>query len=373
MLRIFKVTSIIVLSILVTLAGTTFLYMHQDKFGKPPTGARLDRISKSPNFEAGTFRNQLHTPDLSEGHSMFSVLYNQFFKRHPNKKPPRELPSEKVDLRTLDPNEPVLVWFGHSSFFMQLDGMRILVDPVFSGNASPIPGTVKAYPGTDRYSVADLPEIDVLLISHDHYDHLDHSTIAALQEKTQIVLCGLGVGAHFERWGYRSNQIREQDWNEQLKINSNITIHTLPARHFSGRGLKAKNTLWASYLIESSSLKIYVGGDSGYGPHFANIGEQFGPIDLAFLDNGQYNDAWREIHMFPEDVIRATQELKAKHLFPVHSSKFTLAMHPWDEPLIRISALARTHNISLMTPIIGQKVSLIDSTQTFFDWWEDLQ
>lgn len=373
MLRFLKVTGIVVISIMVALVGTTFLYMKQDKFGQSPFGERLDRISTSPNFDAGTFRNQLHTPDLSEGHSMMSVLYNQFFKRHPRKKPTGELPSEKIDLLALDPNEQVLVWFGHSSFFMQVDGVRILVDPVFSGNASPIPGTVKAYPGTDRYTVSDLPNIDVLLISHDHYDHLDHSTIVALREKTETVICGLGVGAHFEKWGYSTDQINEQDWNEKLEIHSKLSIHTLPARHFSGRGLKAKNTLWASYLIESPSLKIYVGGDSGHGPHFAEIGKQFGPIDLAFLDNGQYNIAWREIHMFPEDVIRATQELQAKRLFPVHSSKFTLAMHPWDEPLNRISALAKQHDIPLMTPIIGQKVSLDDSSQSFFDWWEGVE
>jgi L-ascorbate metabolism protein UlaG (beta-lactamase superfamily) len=255
---------------------------------------------------------------------------------------------------------------------MQLDGKKILVDPVLSGNASPIPGTVKAFKGTDRYSVDDLPEIDYLLISHDHYDHLDYKTIKALKDKVKNVYCGLGVGAHFEKWGFDLEQIHEQDWHDTAEPDSGFFIHTMPARHFSGRGFSRKNTLWASYVIQSSSKTVYVGGDSGYDDFFAEIGQKFESIDLAILDNGQYNDAWKEIHLHPEYVLKAAQDLNAKQLFPVHSSKFVLAMHPWDEPLKELRRLNQEslNPIPLFTPIIGEKVNLDDSTRVFEDWWE---
>lgn len=304
---------------------------------------------------------------------MTGIIYNQLFKKHPRSEPSRFIPSHKTDLLSLSEDENVLIWFGHSSYFIQLDGKKILVDPVFSGNASPIPGTLKAFTGTDIYSVDDLPEIDYLFISHDHYDHLDYQTIKQLKDKVKMVICGLGIGSHFERWGYSKDQITEQDWYDILEPDSGFTIRTLPARHFSGRGFSRKNTLWASYLIQSPSQTLYIGGDSGYDPFFAEIGEKFGPIDLAILDNGQYNPAWRELHLFPEEVIQAARDLKAKRLFPVHSSKFVLAMHPWDEPLSEVSRLKTKNSIPLVTPIIGEKVDLDDPTQSFSKWWEDIE
>lgn len=364
---------IMILGVALVLALITFLYMRQDQFGKAPSEAAKEKLALSPQYHQGKFKNLLPTPDLTEGHSYWSVIKAQFFTSHPRLRPKLPLPSSKVDLHHLPSDKEVLVWFGHSSYFLQLDGLRILVDPVFSGNASPLPGTVTAFDGTDRYTVDDLPSIDVLLISHDHYDHLDYKTILALQPKVQQVICGLGVGSHFLHWGYDPSQIREQDWNDQLLIRPEFRIHTLPARHFSGRGLNAKNTLWASYLVESENLKIYVGGDSGYGPFFQEIGARFGPIDLVILDNGQYNDAWREIHMHPEEVLAAARDLKAKKLFPVHSSKFVLAMHPWDEPLREISRLHAESdaNFALFTPEIGAMIDLSEE-KLFNPWWEDI-
>lgn len=362
-------TTFLVLAVILVVA--TFIYMRQPLFGKAPNGEHLEKISQSVNFEDGIFENLDYTPDLSEGHSYTSILYDQFFRNNPRTTPKEVLPSTKIDLKSLSQNENVLVWFGHSSYFIQLDGKKILVDPVFSGNASPIPGTVKAFKGTDQYTVEDIPEVDYLLISHDHYDHLDHKTISGLKDKIMKVVCGLGVGSHFEKWGYGSDQIIEQDWHDSVKVDPGFSIHTQPARHFSGRGFSAKNTLWASYVIESPSQTIYVGGDSGYGEFFKEIGAKF-DIDLAILDNGQYNDAWKEIHMHPYKVLEAARDLRTKRLFPVHSSKFVLAMHPWDEPLIEITRLNQGSGkpIPLFTPIIGEKVDLNDSTRVFEKWWE---
>lgn len=365
---------IISISVVALLVVTTFLYMRQAKFGQAPTDQHLEEISKSDNFKDDMFQNLQLTPDLTEGHSYFSILYKQLFVKHPRTAPKEPIPSTKTDLFNLAEDENVLVWFGHSSYFIQLDGKKILVDPVFSGNASPIPGTVKSFAGTEQYSVEDIPEIDYLLISHDHYDHLDYKTILGLKDKVKTVVCGLGVGSHFEKWGFSAKQITEQDWYSEIKVDSVFSIHTMPARHFSGRGFTRKNTLWASYVIESPSQTIYVGGDSGYGDFFKEIGSKFESIDLAILDNGQYNDAWKEIHMHPDQVLRAAQDLKAKRLFPVHSSKYVLAMHPWDEPLKEVTRLNQesTNPISLFTPIIGEKVNLMDSTRVFEKWWENV-
>jgi L-ascorbate metabolism protein UlaG (beta-lactamase superfamily) len=372
LLHLLKITMTVFISLGLLLAAATFLFMKQAKFGQAPSGEHLSKITQSANYDKGEFRNLIFTPDLSEGYSMMGIMYDQLIKNNPRVEPERTIPSQKTDLLSLPEEENVLVWFGHSSYFIQLDGKKILVDPVFSGNASPIPGTVKAFGGTDVYSVEDLPEIDYLFISHDHYDHLDYNTIVKLKEKVNTVICGLGVGAHFERWGYSSDQITEQDWYDKLEPDSGFVIRTLPARHFSGRGFTRKNTLWASYLFESPSQTIYFGGDSGYDPFFAEIGEKYGPIDLAILDNGQYNPAWKELHLFPEEVIQATKDLKAKRLFPVHSSKFTLAMHPWDEPLKEVSRLNQELPIPMITPVIGEKVNLNDTTQTFTEWWEGI-
>lgn len=366
--KIIKKIIVILVTIVLVLSGTTFFYMRQSKFGKAPGGERLEQMKNAPNYRDGKFHNVHFTPTLTEGYSMWGVMYDQVFKKFPRRKPVDSIPSVKTDLVQLPAN--ALVWFGHSSYLIQIDGKRFLIDPVFSGNASPIPGTNRSFKGTDIYSAADMPPIDYLLITHDHYDHLDYETILALKNKVKTVVCGLGVGAHFEHWGFAANRIIEKNWNESIEIDSSFTIHTAPARHFSGRGLIRNNTLWLSYLLETPNLKIYMGGDSGYDTHFAEIGNKFGPIDLAILDNGQYNIAWKSIHALPEEVAKATLELKAKRLFPVHSSKFMLAQHPWDEPLIKISQLAKNQNIPLVTPMIGQVVRLDDSQQTFTEWWK---
>lgn len=255
---------------------------------------------------------------------------------------------------------------------MQIEGKRFLVDPVFSGSASPVPGTVKAFKGTDRYTVDDLPPVDYLVISHDHYDHLDYETIVKLKDKVKMVICGLGVGAHFEHWGYPAGKIIESDWNNTIPLDGGFRIHTTPARHFSGRGFTRNNTLWMSYVLQTPKKKIYIGGDSGYDTHFAEIGNQYGPIDLAILENGQYNLAWEAIHMLPEQVFQAAKDLKAKRLFPVHSSKFTLAMHAWDEPLTKVTAFAKAEAFPLVTPVIGEMVDLNDTAHVFPEWWKGL-
>ncbi|SFW51899.1 L-ascorbate metabolism protein UlaG, beta-lactamase superfamily [Sinomicrobium oceani] len=366
---------LIFISVVILLAAFVFIYIQHPKFGKAPSGARLERMKQSPNYKDGVFENRTFTPTLTEGYSFAGVLYDFLFGKKPGGTPEDSIPSVKTDLKALPSDRNVLVWFGHSSYFLQADGLKILVDPVFSGNASPVPGSTKAFKGSDAYTVSDMPELDYLLITHDHYDHLDYETISLLKSKVKKVICGLGVGSHFDHWGYDSGIVKEMDWDESSELAPGIRLHTLTARHFSGRSFKRNTTLWLSYMLETPKRKIFMGGDSGYDTHFAAIGERFGPIDLAILENGQYNIAWHAIHCLPEETIKAAAELKTKRLMPVHSSKFSLALHPWDEPLEEVSELNRKapHHVSMVTPMIGEIVELDDENQVFREWWKDIR
>ncbi|NCA87039.1 MAG: MBL fold metallo-hydrolase [Clostridia bacterium] len=360
---------ITILIIVATVAAIGFGVLQQDKFGKKPSGARLEAIHNSPNYRHGQFQNLNPTPTFAEGYSMGKVMYRQFFEKDPRAKPADIIPSIKTDLNQIPADSNVLVWFGHSSYYMQIAGKRFLVDPVFSGNASPVAGTVKAFEGTNNYHVDDMPHIDYLLITHDHYDHVDYETILALKPKTDTVICGLGVGAHFEHWGYDPAIIIEKDWYDKMDLGSGFTLFTEPARHFSGRGFSRNNTLWVSYVLQTPAIKIFIGGDSGYDTHYADIGKRHGSFDLAILENGQYNLAWHYIHHFPEEVLKAAKDLHARRVFPVHSSKFALAIHAWDEPLIKVSEFSKTYQIPLVTPIIGEVVNLNNAHQRFSQWW----
>lgn len=356
------------------LLGATLIYMQHPKFGKGPNHKQMDLITKSPNYKEGKFQNRHYTPVVTEGYSMLRVTYDFIFTKFPRTQPTDTIPSIKNNLKNIPVSENVLIWFGHSSYYIQLNGKRFLIDPVFSGNASPVPNSNKSFAGTDIYSANDLPDIDYLLITHDHYDHLDYETILQLKSKIKHIVCGLGVGAHFQHWKFDSSVIIEKDWDEKVVIDQNITLHTATARHFSGRGFSRNNTLWLSFILQTPALKIYLGGDSGYDTHFRELGEKFEGFDLAILENGQYNKAWHEIHMLPEEVLMATQDLKAKRLFPVHSSKFKLAFHPWDEPLIQLSNYNREkYHLPLVTPVIGEIVYLDEPNQVFKEWWQDVK
>jgi L-ascorbate metabolism protein UlaG (beta-lactamase superfamily) len=348
------------------------IFLRLPKFGKLPSGERLLKIEASSNFKNGAFQNQSITPDLTEGASYFSVLKKFLFEKKKRAKPVDKIPSLKTNLLNLDINKDVLVWFGHSSYFMQVDGKRILVDPVLSGGASPVSFSTKAFKGTDVYTTDDIPVIDYLFISHDHWDHMDYETLLKLKPKIKTIICGLGTGEHLEYWGYSKNSIIERDWNEEIILDDGFVVNTVPARHFSGRGLKRNQSLWTSFVLQTPGMKIFIGGDSGYDKHFAAIGKTFGPFDLVILENGQYDKSWKYIHMMPEEVLKAAKELNAKKLLAVHSSKFAIANHAWDEPLSRITELNKNFDIPLITPMIGEEVDLKDDSQVFTEWWKGI-
>lgn len=354
-------------------ALSVFVYSRHKRFGKSSSGERLKKIQRSQHFSNGQFQNLSYTPPLSNGYSYADVFYKFFFKQPKDRNPSGPIPSIKTDLKSLPATEDVLIWFGHSSYYFQLNGIRFLVDPVLSGNASPVYNTNKAFNGTNEYSAEDLPPIDYLLITHDHYDHLDYATIKKLRHKIKKVVCPLGVGAHLQHWEFDINTIYELDWYETISPENGLRIDVCPARHFSGRTFKRNGTLWCAYSVQVRDFKMFVGGDSGYGEHFKIIGEKFGSFDLAVLENGQYNEAWREIHALPDETIQIAKHLDAKRVLSVHSSKFALALHSWREPLDKITALADAQNVKLITPLIGEKVWLKDPTQQFSQWWSTIK
>ena len=354
---------------------TIIVCLFVPTLGKSPSGERLKLIEQSPNYINDKFQNIENTPTFSEGNSVKDIALKHLTVNKKTLKPTSLIPSVKTDLKNISIGSDVMIWFGHSSYFLQLSGKRFLIDPVFSGKASPLPIGYNSFKGTDIYSVDDMPDIDILLITHDHYDHLDYATIKQLKSKVKAVVCGLGVGEHFEFWGYDHDIIIEKDWDQSIQIDKNITLFTETTRHFSGRQFSRNKTLWMSYVLVTSDLKIYIGGDSGYGSHFKKIGNKHGAFDLVVLENGQYNEIWSAIHLSPGEVLKAAKDLNAKKVFPVHSAKFTLAFHPWDEPLIHLSEINTlpAYKLPLLTPIIGELVNLNDHNQQFSKWWEALE
>jgi L-ascorbate metabolism protein UlaG (beta-lactamase superfamily) len=345
------------------------VFTSQPKFGKLPSGERLKRIKNSPNYKKKAFQNINHTPSLAEGETFPGVLRKWMFSDKSKIKPGIIVPSVKTDLHEMDINRNVLVWFGHSSYYFQLEGKRVLVDPVLHGSASPLPNGTKACAGADIYKVEDIPSIDFLFITHDHWDHLDYKTVTGLKTKIGKIVCPLGAGAHLEHWGFGTNSFIEMDWNEFNDLGNGFSAFSTPARHFSGRSFWRNKSIWTSYVFQAPHHKIFIGGDSGYDSHFAEIGKKFGPFDLAVLENGQYHESWKYIHMMPEEVIKAATELGAKNLLPVHSGKFSLSLHDWDEPLSRITA-APHFGLNIVTPMIGEILDFDNPTQKFSNWWE---
>lgn len=356
---------------IVVMAVVLVAYLQHPKFGRLPDGERLALIQRSPNYVDGEFHNLIDTPMFSQDKSFLQVLFENITTKGERLRPLENIPAIKTDLHALSPDKDLLVWLGHSSFYLQLAGKRILIDPVFSEGAAPISAFNKAYAGTSDYSVEDIPPVDTLLITHDHWDHLDYPSIESLKPKVQRVVSPLGVGSYFQEWGYDKERIDEGDWYDTFALGDGVSVHLIPARHYSGRMLTRRKTLWAGFVLETPKRRLLFSGDSGYGPHFAEIGKRFGGFDLVSLDSGQYDPRWAYIHMTPEQAVQAAEDLGAKALLPAHVGRFTLAKHPWDEPFNRISEASANKGHQLLTPMIGQPVSLsADAGNDFKPWWK---
>ena len=348
---------LIILAILAALIVAILIYVHTPKFGRAPRGERLERIQKSPNYHDGRFWNLESTPTITDQQETHPFL-NFLLQNRENRKPPEPIEVVKSDLKALPKDSDYIVWFGHSSYLLQIDGIRFLVDPVFY-SGSPVSFVNRSFKMTYHYRPADMPNIDYLVITHDHWDHLDYKSVKELKPKVKHVLCPLGVGEHFERWKFDKSQLVEMDWNESnvSDIHKSLTLHCLPQRHFSGR-LGGSNTLWASFLIESGEKKVFLGGDGGYGKHFKAIGDQFGPIDLAVLENGQYSEGWPYIHTLPKYLLLEIKDLQANNVMTVHHGKYALSHHSWDEPYKTEQQLAKDTGFHLLNSPMGAVVFL---------------
>ncbi len=368
-MKIFKKIMLILIFLVAIFAIIIYGGSHLESVGKEPAGDRLARILKSPNYKEGSFQNLSNTPVQSEDASFLIIFWNFFFNKVPNLQPTETLPSVKIDLKKNPSNQPTITYFGHSSYLIQIGGKNILMDPVFSERTSPVQffGT-KNFKGTHVYQLSDMPTLDYVFLSHDHYDHMDYETLKTMAGSSIQFVVPLGVGAHLEHWGISPDKIVELDWWENRNIEPGISLTATPARHFSGRGWKRGKSLWASYVLETDSAKIFLGGDSGYEKHFKEIGQKFGPFDLAILECGQYNRWWPYIHMMPEQTAQASLDLNAKVLWPVHWGKFALALHAWNEPIQRISKKAKELDIQLTMPRIGEQI-IIGEKYPNDTWW----
>ena len=363
------------LSIFVGLISSV-LAVACSSFGSDSSEEKKLSFKNSLNYDSsnGVFKNR--RPKLiseMEKEAMdFKTMWDFFFGSQADRVPVAQLPELKPDLGEFIKESEDLksIWLGHSSFLLNMNGKIILVDPVFSGAASPIPFSVKRFQ-KPVLKLNELPEIDFILISHDHYDHLDMESIKFFKEKNTQFIAPLGVGSHMQSWGIEEERIFEKDWWQSHKIEGLEFIAT-PAQHFSGRSLFDRNhSLWASWVIRSDKHSVYFSGDSGYDVHFKEIGDKYGPFDLAFVENGQYNKKWRAVHLLPEETIQATKDLKAKRMIPVHWGMFELSMHAWYEPIEESFLRTQAENFQLIAPKIGQMIYLNDSNE-IEKWWESV-
>lgn len=336
--------------------------------GKLPSGSHASVLKQSKNFAGKAFQNLSPTPMMAEDASYWKMVCD-FFRKNKSAAPPAILPSVKTDLSQLQFDSPAIVWFGHSSYLIRVGEKNFLIDPVFSGYAAPLSFMVKAFPGSDIYKSSDMPEIDYLILTHDHYDHLDYSTIRQLKGRVKRIYCSLGISSHLVYWGMDPSIITEMDWWDETILDDGVRLIAAPARHFSGRGLTRARTLWSSFILKTGAYTIYIGGDSGYDTHFKTIGEKYGPFDTAILEAGQYNKMWPLIHMMPEETVQAALDLKAEFLLPVHWGKFSLAMHAWNEPVTRVLARARQLSLPVVTPRIGEPV-ILGKPFVGDEWWQ---
>ena len=308
-------------------------------FGADPGGARMERIRNSPNFADGVFQNPVGARTRPSGSTLeFAKVYfhkEERVRRSPNGMVPVH-PTTLADLARPPASGLRLTWMGHSSVLAEIDGRRVLFDPVWGERCSPF-----AFAGPKRLHPVPLPlatlgPLDAVVISHDHYDHLDLPTIRALAGTDTVFAVPLGVGAHLERWGVSTDRLRELDWNETTNI-AGISFTATPARHFCGRGLRnQQHTLWASWAVAGPEHRIYHSGDTGYFPGFKDIGAEHGPFDATMIQIGAYSEYWPDIHMTPDEGMQAQLDLQGGKphgvMLPIHWGTFNLAPHPWAEP-----------------------------------------
>jgi len=365
--RIFMWITLGILGLLLLFAiGVAVFVNTSPQFGQPPIGADAERIATSPNYKDNAFQNLMHTTtgDVWEAmKKMPEMLFNS------SGNPKALIPSKFEPLKEKQDTATFVTWYGHSSFLIEMNNTRILIDPMFGKVAAPVPFGTKRFAYEVPIPIASFDNIDAVIISHDHYDHLDLPSIEQLKDKVKHFYTPLGVGSHLKSWGVPEENITELDWWEDATLH-NISFVACPSRHFSGRGLTDRDaTQWASWVIKSETARIYFSGDGGYGSHFKEIGEKLGPFDFAMVECGQYNLAWKDIHMMPEESVQAAMDVKASLSMPIHWGAFRLAPHAWTDPIERYVSKAQKENVLYVSPKVGERFYL-GKEYPKTTWWK---
>jgi L-ascorbate metabolism protein UlaG (beta-lactamase superfamily) len=335
--------------------------------GSRPSGDRARRVRRSPQFRDGAFRNGNPSPILPPG-TVNKVAREMIFGKQ--RRAPR-LPVPLVTPSRATESDLDVIWYGHSSAMVEIEGRRVLFDPVWSDRCSPsaLVGPRRLHPVPAP--LYDLPEIDAIVISHDHYDHLDLETVRALTRMgTAPFLVPLGVGAHLQRWKVPASRIIELDWNEEASV-AGLRFVATAAQHFSGRVFTRDRTLWASWVVAGERRRVFYTGDSGYFSGYAAIGEEHGPFDLSLVQIGAYSPGWPDIHMTPEEAILTHLDVRAGALLPVHWGTFNLSYHAWSEPIDRLWQEAKARDVRLIVPRPGERVS-VDDPPPVDAWWQTI-
>ncbi len=335
--------------------------------GAKPAGERLARMRRSPQFDGKRFTNRAETAITPAGQG--NQIVRDFILDREQRRPHQEVPlltPSATPLSSLD-----LVWYGHASTLIEIEGRRVLFDPVWSDRCSPAPHLGPRRLHRPPVPLDTLPQVDAIVISHDHYDHLDMPTVRTLVGlQSAPFLVPLGVGAHLERWGVPPSRIVELDWDEGATV-AGLRITVTEARHFSGRGLVRNGTLWGSWVVTGAHRRVFYTGDSGYFSGYAEIGAKYGPFDLALIQIGAYSESWPDIHMTPEEAVAAHLDLRADLLVPVHWCTFILAFHAWAEPVDRLWRETKARGVRLAVPKPGERVA-VDQPPLVDGWWQSI-
>ena len=347
--------------IVILLSATAFLNFSPQVGGDPGS-------FDSPHYYDGKFNN-LNETSVSTG-SFFGTMLD-YMVGDDDRNPSIIIPTKEYLNMSLEEPDVSVTWFGHSTILIQSHNTTILMDPVFGDEGlDPLIFGPSPFAYEHTYEIEDLPRVDYVFISHDHYDHLDMKTIKSLEGAQFFV--PLGVKSHLTTWDIPSEDVQEFDWYDEHNISSEFFIALTPSQHFSGRGVSGDNTLWGSWVLDFNGHKIFFSGDGGYSDEYAEIGEKYGPFDIAIIEAGQYNEAWSSIHMFPEQSVQASIDLNASTILPIHNTKYVLSLHKWDAPLERVTAAGELLNQQVSTPYIGDTF-VLGGENPDTRWWRDVE
>jgi len=342
------------------------------QFGGSVTDALQAQYEQSPQWKDSKFENLEETSMDISFQNLPSLLYKQIFDTN-GRNPEQSLPIADFDKDAfLAPADKAkFIWYGHSVILLRMAGKTILIDPMLGPNAAPIaPFPVKRFSPNTLDLINDFPDLDLVIMTHDHYDHLDYASIKRLKDKTGHFFVALGVKRHLVEWGIAAEKVTEFDWWDDTDWEG-IKITFTPTRHFSGRGLRDRaKSLWGGWAFQTQTESLYFSGDGGYGDHFKEVGAKLGPFDFGFMECGQYNEHWHAIHMYPEECVQAAFDAGVQRAMPVHWAGFALALHTWQEPADRFLAEVKAKNLPYTLPELGRLYSVEE--ESTHAWWEGM-